>query len=389
MDCYSYETLESDYNNFTDPIVQVFVDDENIHDNKGGVSISDVLVDLTCGFEAGQAAFSLYDCYDMVKTKFEYDKVKKYIMLGSTVRVAMGYGMTTREVFRGIIVRVDFVVDETDAPHVRVTAMDVKGIMMANHYHKRLMSDFYSGAIKEIFAQDVYMGLVGPTGVISELSISDTPDMFSLSADVGESDKTIEMVGESDYEFIVRCAKRFNYEFFCIGGQVLFREAKSDPSTLLSFSNTSKIFSLNVSYDITGLVSSVTVRGLDAGKAKVIESTMRNSNKISGSSQAKAMINGSEYIYVDPTVTAKDEAQRRAWYVFDDMAYRFGTLDMEIMGIPEVIPGRFIDLNDYGTAVSNTFYVTSVQHHMDRDGRYTTRVIGKAQTLQTDLASMV
>ena len=265
MDCYSYDLLESGYNNFIDPIVQVFVDNENIHDNRSGVSISDVVVDLTCGFEASQAAFSLYDCYDMVATQFEYSKIKKYIMLGSTIRIAMGYTDTTR---------------------VRVTAMDVKGIMMANHYHKRLMSEFYSGAIKEIFTQDVYMGLVGPLGVISELSISDTPDMFSLTQDIGESDKTIQMVGESDYEFVVRCAKRYDFEFFCIGGQVLFREAKSDPSTLLTFDSASKIFSLNVSYDITGLVSNVTVRGLDAGKAKVIESTMRNKNKISAGSSA-------------------------------------------------------------------------------------------------------
>ena len=388
MDCFDYELLESDYNNFIDPIVQVFINGEDIRGNRGGASVSDVHVDLTCGFEAGQASFSLYDCYDLIGTQFEYNKIKDFIILGSTVRMAMGYGSKTREVFRGVIVRVDFVIDETDAPHVRVTAMDVKGIMMANHYHKRLMSEDYKGAINEIFRQEVYMGITGPTSVITNLSVSDTPDMFSFTS-TGETDKTIEMVGESDYEFVVRCAKKFNYEFFCIGGQVLFREARSDSTTLMTFSNTSKIFALNVSYDVTGLVSRVVVRGLDPGAAKVIESSTRHSNRISSKPTAKSLINGSEYVYVDPTVSAMTEAQRRSWYLFDNMAFRFGSLDMEVMGLPEIIPGRFIELINFGEAVSNTFYVTEVKHRMGTDGRYTTRVIAKAQSLQTDLASVI
>ena len=383
---FSYSDLESEYNQFSNPIVQVFVDGVDMRGNQGGVAISDVLIDLTCGFEAGQASYSLYDCYNYKTTRFEYSKISNFVVMGSQVKIALGYGSVTREVFRGIIVRVEFVVDDTEAPHVRVTAMDVKAIMMANHYHKRMNSDSYSGAVKEIFNQNLYMELKGPTGVISDLSISDTPDVYDIPT--GESDRTIEMVGESDYEFIVRSAKKFNYEFFCVGGNVIFRSARADTSTLINISNSAKVFALNVGYDITGLVNKVVVRGLDAGMAKVIQGQSMNGNKISSRPIAKKMLSESQYVYVDPTVTSIADAQRRSWYLSDTMAYRFGSLDLEIMGLPEIIPGRFINLTDFGSTISNEFYVTSVQHRMPVTGRYTTKIIGKAPKLQLDLPGM-
>ncbi len=384
---FSYSSLESDYNKFADPMVQIFVNGMDMRENKGEVSISDVLVELTCGFEAGQASYSLYDCYNYSATRFEYMKISNYVALGSQVKVALGYSGKTREVFRGIIVRVEFVVEEGEAPHVRVTAMDVKSIMMANHYHKRLTAQNYSGAVKEIFNQSVYMEMKGPTGVISTLNIGDTPDVFDVPNGTDSPD-TIEMVGESDYEFIVRVAKKYNFEFFCVGGSVFFRSARADTSSLISISNSAKVFGLNVAYDMTGLVSKVEVRGLDAGKAKVITGKTMNTNKISGKPMAKSMISGSEYVYIDPTVTAIAEAQRRSWYLADTMAYRFGSLDMEIMGLPEIIPGRFINICDFGSTVSNEFYVTTVQHKMATTGRYTTRILGKAQKLSLDLPGM-
>ena len=380
MDFFTYSTLLSTYEGFADPIAVVTVNESDVRDNKGGFAVSDIEIDMTCGFDAGQAAFSYFDCYDMIKGQFQYAKIKNYITLGSPVSIALGYDLTARDVFRGIIVRVEFIVDDYSAPHVRVTAMDVKSIMMANHYHKRLLADSYSGAVKEIFTQSVYTGLIGPTNVITKLDINATPDTLDVPSGT-DTDKTIEMVGESDYEFVVRAAKKYNYEFYCIAGQVIFRTAKGDPTTLLTFGKETRVFNMNISYDITGLVGKVVVRGLDVGTAKAVEGSQMNNSKISTKPSAKSLITGSEYVYVDPTVTSKIEAQRRSEYIFEDRAYRYGTLDMEIMGLPEVIPGRYIELKDFGGVVENVFYVTEVHHKLDTTGRFTSRIIGHCKTL--------
>ena len=387
MDSFTYNSLQTTYNGFENPIAIIEVDGKDIRDAKGFV-VSDIEVDLTCGFEAGQASFSYYDCYDLISTTFEYKKIKKYILLGSPVVVSLGYELTAREVFRGVIVRVEFVVDDIAPPHVRVTAMDIKAIMMANNNQKQLQSLIYSQAIKEIFNQSVYMELTNPTGVITKLDISETPDSLSAVLD-GDTDDSIEMAGESDYEFVVRAAKKFNYEFFCSSGTVVFREAKCDTSTLLTFSNDTKIFTMHVGYDITGLVNKVEVRGANPGKSGAVRFSMNYREKISAGSYAKRLIDGSEYVFVDPTAKSRLDAQRRCNFMYEDMQYRFGSLDMEIMGLPEVIPGRFIELTDFDTAVSNIFYVREVKHTLDDTGRFITRIIGSANKLQTNLSDLL
>ncbi len=291
MDSFTYSTLQKKYDSFEDPIAQIVVNEFDLKEDKTGITISDIEVDMTCGFDAGQAAFSIFDCYDFINTGFKYDAIKSYIALGSPVKISLGYNNKAREVFRGVIVRVDFVLDDYSAPHVRVTSMDVKAVMMANHYHKKLMADTYSAAVKEVFNQNKYMSMISPTGVITKLDISATPDTLDVT-DAGETDTSIEMVGESDYEFVVRAAKKYNFEFYCLGGQVIFRPARGDVTVLLTFSNATRVFNMNVSYDITGLVNTVTVRGLDVGKASVKESTKLHKFKVSTKPMAKGILTG-------------------------------------------------------------------------------------------------
>ncbi|MBO6284142.1 MAG: hypothetical protein J6M63_09475, partial [Pseudobutyrivibrio sp.] len=260
-----YENLKtSKYSNFDLPVIQVKVNDKAITDGKRSFAISNVTVDLTAGFEASQASFGIYNAYDYEDTQFEFDVIKNYVLIGSYVQILMGYNLTVTEVFRGVITRVNFVIEDGEAPYILVTAMDVKAVMMANRYHKAIKAKSYSEAVKEIFKQGVYESLKND-GVILSYEIGDTPDKNPSSGEQGkeETDKMIEMVGESDYEFVTRVAKKFNYEFFVLGGRVYFRAAKLDKENQITISPSANIKSINVEYDITGLTESIEVRGLD------------------------------------------------------------------------------------------------------------------------------
>lgn len=395
MAVYSYSSLRKNYKNFHRPFAVIKVNGKTVGGKKSSLAVSNINVDLTCGFEASQASFDIINCYDSVKSTFEFGSIKKFVSLGAGVEVYTGYSNVVREVFRGIVCRVDFVIDEGVTPHVTVTAMDIKAVMMANHYHKQLSAKSYSGAVKEIFNQSLYMNLQ-QNQVIKKFDVAATPDASPAEAaggsappDTGvESDKTIEMVGESDYEFVVRAAKRFNYEFFVNAGTVMFRSARCDSVELFDIDNTTEMKSLNVSYDITGLVGNVEVRGLDVGKGKIIKQTYKNGNKLSEGSKAKSVVSNSRYVYVDPTIKDSTDAEGRASFLLNDMAYRFGRLEIVMGGLPEMIPGRFIHLSNFGTAVSNSFYVTEVQHRMRDDGDYEMKVIGQANGLEATLPGM-
>lgn len=260
--------------------------------------------------------------------------------------------------------------------------MDVKGIMMAGNYARQLKATCFSDAVKEILNKTAYIRLQS-SDVITKVEISDTPDKRPAGGEEKASDQTIEMVCESDYEFVVKAAKKFNYEFFSIGGVVYFRKAKQNRELLLEASPGEGLRSYEISYDFTGIVEQVEVRGMDVGKSKLISASQKMKNKLSLGNKAKPLIKKSQKVYIDPTITSKEEAGYRADYLAEDISYRLGTLEAEFIGLPELTPGRFLKISGLGSAASNTFYLVTVRHVMDERG-YLTKVTGKAASMETE-----
>ena len=48
--------------------------------------------------------------------------------------------------------------------------------------------------------------------------------------------------------------------------------------------------------------------------------------------------------------------------------------------MPEIIPGRFVTLKDFGQPLNNDFYITTVRHSMTRQS-YSTRFEGVANQI--------
>ena len=375
--------LNKKYKGFFLPKVKVYLggaDPEE--DKKARVRVANFVVELTSDLKASIATFSIINAFSPITGAFDVKSVKKYIMLGLDVRILMGHDSEITEVFVGYISGVDFVYNSELAAdsEIRITAMDVKGIMMANNSSKRLKANYYSDAVKEILNGDAYQNLTN-SSVIRSITVSDTPDKPPGGAAGETPDNRIEMVAESDYDFVVKAAKRFNYEFFSIGGNIAFRAAKANTQVLAEIYPSNMIVDFDVGYNITGVVGQVTVRTLDIGKAKKIEVKKKNANKFSLGSKAKPLISSQNYVYMDSSIESQDEATNRAAYIMEDMSYRLGTIKMTLNGMPEFVPGRFIELKDFGDGVSNRFYITDVIHEYSGKGKYTTTIEGKASTL--------
>lgn len=393
MAIFDFLTLRDGYFHFLNPLVEVMVGGKDIVLTKdAGISIGDVEVEMTCGFEASMATFVIYGAYDNAYHRFEFEAIKKLIYIGTAIQINLGYREAVRDVFRGFIARVRYIYQDDDFPGIEITAMDVKGIMMANNNSRQLKANTYKDAINEIFSQSVYKKLVGDGVIIEPIQIDDTPDKETEGGSQGgggegqnaATDKSIEMVSESDYEFVVKAAKKLNFEFYSVGGNVYFRKAKKVKDLLFEFDRTimaNGLKSYSIEYDITGLVGNVEVRGTDVGKGKLIVSPKRKiNNKISLGSKAKPLVSDQNKVYIDPTIHSKEEADFRASYIAEDIAYRFGTLDAKFRGLPELTPGFFISFKGFGDGIDNTFYLTEVRHSMTDEGFYTF-IKGKAASI--------
>ena len=395
MASYEFEDLKKTYDGLDDPFVVIKIDGKNVGDSDKGFPISDLYVDLTSGYEASIAEFSIYTAYDKDTASFENSStLQKYTKLGARVEVSAGYANSGKTIFIGAIMRVSYHHGLDEIPCIRVTAMDVKGIMMASTYSRQLKATSYSGAVQEILEKSVYTSMQS-SGIIESIRVTDTPDksgsglgsmtgddagsmggVSGLSSDNKDTDRTIEMVAESDYEFIVKAAKRYNYEFFTECGTVYFRRAKADTGTRIVITPLMGMYSFDISHDITGLVNKVTVRATDAAKAQVIEASSKNQNSLP--SKAKTLIKGNEKFYVDASVTSKEEAEHRAKSLMETVSYRFASLECEIQGLPEYLPGYFVELSGLGDGIDNKFYINRAVHRMTPEGKYVVRLEGKA-----------
>lgn len=377
MATYDFEELKKTYMQFQHPVAVITINGQSLADEKKGYPVSDIQIDLTSGFEASVAEFCVYDVYDAAKAKFEFPGEKVKIQLGCRVEVYLGYSGVANCVFVGVITGVNYLFEKNEIPCVRVTAMDVKGIMMAGSYSAQLKAKNYADAVKEILEKTAYEKL-GTQGekIIRGIAIDATPDKqrAMTSGGTGAEDKTIEMVAESDYEFVVKAAKKHNFEFFTECGRVYFRRAKSDSSVLMEIGPATGMHSFDISYDLTGLVEKVVVRGMDVSKAKLISAQKKYSNKISGGSKAKPILKDSQKVYIDATITSKEEAEDRVNSLMEAMSYRYGTMECELLGLPELLPGHFIRLTGLGEPAENLFYINRIRHVMGKGGNFDTRI---------------
>lgn len=377
---FSFDDLVTKYKRFEDPILKIEVDGNDIASDNKEYLITDLEVSNTCEFEASMASFVIYNTYSHNLMRFLYKKVSKYCTIGSAVVISMGYSLSVREVFRGFISNISFNIGVDEDPGIRVTCMDIKGIMMSGNYSKQLVATAYSDAVKEILQCTVYEKLRSEEVITSMDGIEDTPDKTAnTGGDKKASDLYIEMVAESDYEFVVKAAKKFNYEFFMIGGNVYFRPAKNCKDILIELSPNTGMKSIELEYDITGLVGSVEVRNMDVGTNDMFKEKQKLST-VEG--KAKSLVSSIQKVYIDPTVRSKEDAKYRADYLNNEISYRFGTLHATFNGLPELTPGFFVRMKLIDREIPVDFYLTEVTHVMNDVGYYTT-VVGKAAKMGT------
>lgn len=381
MATYEFQNLKKEYGDFAHPVVVLKVNGKDFAKNKDGLVLSDIEVELTSGYEAAIAAFTLYNVFDSDQSEFRIQEAKPYILLGSLVELALGYSDVAKEVFCGFISRVNFLYEDGDVPGIRVTAMDVKGMMMANNYSRQLAAASYGEAVKEVLEKSAYRTMSNKE-IIKKIHVDDTPDKLqNETGSSGASSRTIEMVCESDYEFIVKAAKKYNYEFFSECGTVYFRKAKSNPEILMELGPVSGLRNFNIEYDITGLVETVEARSMDNGKGKVIQAKQTFRNKISIGNKAMKYIKKSSKVYLDPTITSRQEADNRVQSLMEEISYRFGTLECDCIGIPELLPGHFIRVTSLGNPPENKFYLVGVRHLFSEERGFETKLIGKAASI--------
>ncbi|MGN0596251.1 MAG: phage late control D family protein [Ruminiclostridium sp.] len=348
---FSIEQLKKKYGGFSDGRCSVSVEGFRVDEK---FRVSSVTVQLTAMYEASYASFTVSDGFKSDGESCSMDKeLSRKLKLGKSVAVGLGYGKSVTEVFKGHIdsVRVDY--NEGTGFSITVTCLDGKGMMM-NSFRSEIKTNRkkYSDAVKDT------LGLY--SSFITSSKITASPQL----------ELPFSQLNESDYEFVVRLAKRLNYSFYILLGKAYFVPFGSDRTVLLGITPRTNLLSFSMESSLRRRFSKVVVVNNDEqDEKKRIKSEVTSVNVLESGSSSRAAANSAitgsmVKTIVDVSASSGEIAKSIAQAELDRQSYDSVEGEIELNGIPEAIPGVFAELSGFGSEFEKVYYIRKVTHRL-------------------------
>jgi phage protein D len=328
------------------------------------VAVSQVDVDMKLG-EASHFSFTVTDCYSHKSETFQTGRgadLLKLLSFGAEVEICMGYGdaRSTPTAIRGLITEITTNFPESGSPELSIAGLD-HGFSLTTGQRSRTWKDALdSDAVHEI------------------ASFNNLNDNIEATKGLR---KQIEQNQESDWSFLKKLADRNHFELYVDETNTLhFGQPNDKGGAVIRLVYGEGLLSFKPEANLYGQVSKVEVYGWDKNtkKAFVGVASAGEESGLSGKSGGQHLNSLVRDPAKRPTlllrqpVFSQAEADQRAKAALNERAKDFLTGDGESMGLPELRPGRNVELAGLGAPFSKTYYIKEATHKIDGNG-YRTR----------------
>lgn len=341
-DVYTYEALVNKYAGFSVPAVRLYVDGREL-DQDMTRNILKVEISLSVS-AAGMAVIRIGNIYKREERAFD-QKIRGRLKLGAIVEVGIGYGSEITKVLKGFVALLG--AEFTETPCLVVTVMDVRRLMMLGGVHQVLHHvKNYSDAVKTIL--DGYSRLC-------KAEIDPTND--NLEAPLSQN--------ATDYDFIageLAGSGRAGREFFVLGDTAYFRKPAKEtrPVMQMEFGRELQMFRMEAGY----LDLEVQVSGYDAREQKIIRA---GAAAKSGEPQASLSSRTPVSCILDPEADTQDKAGTRAEALAREQTAGVQRAQGTCIGLPGIVPGRYVEIVKLEAMADRKYYVTSVRHEISEE----------------------
>lgn len=354
---YQDGELQEKYGNYLAPACRISVEGAELTACTGARAES-VRVSLSL-YAAASADFSVTDIWDEGTCGIK-EKVKANLSCGKAIRVELGYGSEYVDVFHGFIYETG--VQFSDMPVMQVTAMDVKRLMAEN---MRLGTVWNGKTVSDVF-----------TAVMGDYS------GFGLKTAVEKNgeDKVDNLLQRgSDLHLIQTLCRRHHLRFVVYGDQAKLTPKSTGAAVMkLSWRRELLSFSRNMSY----VNVEITVKG--ARKSIPQKSAAQGGGSQGGSSgqgdslkkTASVTSPGASSSGMPKTVTviemtgieAESELEERLAEETESRREGMYSGHGSCVGMPVLIPGRYITIAGLDQDVDGEYYLKSVNHSFGTEG---------------------
>lgn len=350
-DVYTYDELANKYGNFHVPAIRLYVNNkEVVQDMSLNVISAEIALSLSA---ASMATIHIDALYSMEKRSFD-SGIKNKFKPGTIVEVGIGYGSEVTVILKGFVTSLG--VAFTGQPCLIVTIMDVRRLMMQSGTHDaNYHVENYSEAVKDILEK---------YSKFCKVKIDPTNDKLKepLAQDTTDYDFIVQQLAESG---------RTGREFFVLADTAYFRKPRKEKRPIMKLEYGRELLQFQMEISYTNL--KIEVCGYNQWEQKSITADAEAKSKEKQSSLTTVM---PVSCISDPEADTQEKAKIRA-EALADAQLRAGQRGRgTCIGLPEIVPGRFIEVVKLEEMVNKKYYVTDVHHSIGGGGFRTSFEIG-------------
>ena len=353
---YQFKSLESKYGGFLAPAFEITVGATKIDSSK--IPVSQLSIDIDAGTSAGGCQFTIESQYDYETSKWA-GGILDTIQAGAKLSVSGGY-VKKEELFYGFVD--DFSIDysASSSPRIVVHGIDAKGYLMSAKDRK-------------------YMSEKATTAVVKDILNECVTHSFAKSITVGTlTNFNAQLIQEEidDYKFLCFLAEMYNMCFFIINGEIIFDSLMSKTKPIIRLSLGTSLLNFSKTVSLKQQVGKVMVFGIDPKTKKPIKGEATDTS-IGGAGKESGDYSGGFNKVIEKEVNlfvyTPEECTKLAQARFDARAFSFVKGKGKCIGMPELIPGRYVELAGFDEKSSDTYFITKVTHeYTPSEGYYTT-----------------
>ncbi len=373
---YTYDSLKKKYDNFVTPSITVTIDGKVYSSRE--IPLLSAEIDITADGGAGGCTLVIDSQYkpDQSRWKNDFDK---HVKPGVSLAVEAGY-VEQKEIFYGYVDDYSFVFDGDSGPRIEVTGIDGLGFLM------NLREPFYAGQkeakplIEDILLKSKSAGFAKKV-TVGDLAAPGSLTGFKTPAVKEQTD---------DWTFLNLMARRYGMSLFAVDGELIFDDVVSNTKPIITLGVQNGLRNFRKRVSLGRQLGTVEVWGRDVNQ-KPIKGTADNVSlkseddpkeerkKKSAAEHVPALKKAVQREYSEFVRTEK-ECSLLAQNRLNEIASGMVSGEGSCIGIPELIPGRYIRIEGLDDVTDGSYFISGVKHHFDDRGYSTSFEVKGAKT---------
>lgn len=360
---YTYQQLLTKYSNCITPILELTIGGKKYTSKE--IPIMNLEVELTADGTASGCSFSVDSQFKAEASKWAHD-FDKNVKAGAELAVKAGYE-TTKEIFFGYVDEYSFQYSGDESPRIEISGLDGLGYLMGQR-------------------EPIYGGKKQAPALVTEIIKKCISAGFAKDCKIGDLrgfETPIIKEQIDDWTFLNLMAGRYGVSLFVVDGEIVFDDVVSNTAPIITLSIRDGLRNFTKRVSLAHQVGKVEIWGRDVKQQPIqgIADSVTAKNPNNGKSAAELVpkLKQSVLREYNEYVRTAEECKKLAQNRLNEIAMGLVSGEGECIGLPEIIPGRYIEIEGLDDATNGKYFISKVKHRFDQSG-YTTSFEVKGAT---------